>query len=217
MNPHRPLRTRLTVWGLVVVLLAAMVTAATLLAWGARQTALTDSEAQVVRFAAGAEASINRTLLSFDVLLASTEELLDLAAVSRAQFNPEGAGQLLRGAARQNLMVRYVVLLAEGREVVASSDQAGLRVAQELPAGFLEQSLQQASPSLMLSAPVTSSLSSERVLYMARQVRMSDGERLLAIAQVPASMLVSVLMQGVDIPGLEVTLERSGGEMLIGA
>ncbi len=217
MNHYRPLRTRLTVLGLVGLMLAALVTAAALLVWSSRQTSLNDSEAQVVRFAAGAEASINRALLSFDVLLASTEELLDLAAVSRAQFNPQGAGQLLRGAARQNLMVRYVVLVAEGREVVASSDQAGLRVADELPPGFFEESLRQSTPSLLLSTPVISSVSSERVLFMARQVRMADGERLLAIAQVPSSMLVSVLMQGVDIPGLEVTLERSDGEMLIGA
>ncbi|RYF25374.1 MAG: EAL domain-containing protein [Comamonadaceae bacterium] len=211
------LRMRIAVWGLVTLMLAALIGAAASLVWSARQTSLKDSEAQVVRFTAGAEASINRALLSFDVLLASTEDLLDLSAVSRAQFNRQGAGQLLRGAARQNLMVRYVALLGAEGGVVAASDQAGLRVADELPTGFFEESMRQPVPTLMLSAPVVSSVSSERVIFVARHVRMADGERLLAVAQVPSGMLVSVLMQGVDIPGLEVTLERGGGEMLIGA
>ena len=217
MKMASPFRMRVAVWGVVGLLLAALVTAAALLVWSARQTSLNDSEAQVMRFTTGAEASLNRALLSFDVLLASTEDLLDLAAVSRAQFNPQGAGQLLRSAARQNLMVRYVTLLGEDGSVVAASDQAGLRVADELPAGFLEQGLRLTVPTLLLSAPVVSAVSSERVIFMARHVRMADGERLLAVAQVPSGMLVSVLMQGVDIPGLEVTLERGDGEMLIGA
>jgi hypothetical protein len=67
-----------------------------------------------------------------------------------------------------------------------------------------------------MSAPQLSAASSERVLYVARPLRLGDGTHLLALAQVPVDALVPVLMQGLSMPDLEVTLERGRGEMLIG-
>ena len=209
-------RTRFAVWAGVSLMLAALVLATTSLVWNARTTALAESEAQVKRFASGAEAAMNRALLSFDVLLASTGDLLDLSTSPRVELGGQGARQLLRSAARQNLMVRYVVLMDENRNVVAASDQAGFNAARDLPSGFFEEAMGQAVPVLMASPPTVSFSSSERVIFFARHVTMAGGKRLLALAQVPSSMLVSVLMQGVDIPALEVTMEHGGGDVLLG-
>ncbi|SDZ37145.1 diguanylate cyclase (GGDEF) domain-containing protein [Delftia lacustris] len=205
------------VWGLVVCFLVALALAAAALNRGIRKNALADSEARITRFMAGAEAALNRALLGFDVLLASTDDLLGLSFSPSGWLDSPSVSLLLRSAARQNLMVRYVALLDGRGRVLASSDPAGTRLAVELPAGFLRTAMEQPVSSLVVSAPMVSFASSERVLYVARHLRMGDGSRLLAVAQVPTAMLVSVLMQSVDIEGLEVTLERSGGELLISA
>jgi diguanylate cyclase (GGDEF)-like protein len=207
-------RIRLTVWGLVACFLGALALATGALAWSVRKSALADCEAQVKHFVAGAEAAVNRALLGFDVLLAGTDELLGLSA-SSGPFDAPAASQLLRSAARQNLLVRHVALLDSAGKVLASSDPAGARLSVELPVGFLRSALEQPVSTLVVSAPAVSFASSERVLYVARHIRKGDGTHLAAVAQVPVAMLVSVLMQSVDIAGLEVTLERRGGELLL--
>lgn len=69
---------------------------------------------------------------------------------------------------------------------------------------------------LVISAPTVSFSTSEQVLYFGRYIRMADGSRVLAVAEVPTAMLASVLMQGTDIANLEVTLERGNGLLLFG-
>ncbi|SFE30711.1 bifunctional diguanylate cyclase/phosphodiesterase [Paracidovorax konjaci] len=215
--PAMSLRLR----GAVLIAMAAfvlgLVAAAGGLILNARHAALAESEAQVTRFSAGAEAALNRALLGLDVLLASTDDMIDLWRVREPRPDPAFVGQLLRNAARQNILVRTVVLLDARRTVVASSDAIGARVPSELPTGFFDEVISQGMPTLALSAPTVSFASSERVLYAARPIRSEDGERLVAVLQVPVSMLVAVLAQGADIPGLEVTFERGRGDLIIGS
>ena len=208
--------TRIAVWAAAGCLLTALVLATALLIWNVRKTALSESEAQVVRFISGAEAAMNRSLLSFDVLLASTGELLDLPGRVDEELSGQGARQLLRSAARQNLMVRYVAVMDESGKVVAASDLSGLNAARDLPPGFFDEAISQPVPVLVASPPTVSFSSSERVIFFARTLQVSRERRLLALAQVPVNMLVSVLMQGADIPALEVTMEHGAGDVLLG-
>ena len=207
-------RLCLTVCCAVGAVLAALALAVGGLLWNTHGEALRASEARVTRFVAGAEAGMNRALLSFDVLLATTEESLGMAA--RTRFDAQSAGMQLRRAARQNPMVRYVMLLdAQGR-LLASSAVGGGQQNVQLPGGFLASAMAPAVATLTVSAPQLNRVSSERVLYMARQLQLADGTRLLAVAQVPVDALVPVLLQGLASPGLEITLERGQGEVLIG-
>ncbi|CAM3355295.1 EAL domain-containing protein [Paracidovorax anthurii] len=210
-------RLRWAVGAAVAVFVLALGSAAMGLIWNARHVALVESEAQVGRFTAGAEAALNRALLGLDVLLASTDDMLDLWHERDPQPDAVFIGQLLRSAARQNILVRTVVLMDGQRTVVASSDGFGARVPLELPMGFFDEVLAQSVPTLAVSAPTVSFASSERVIYVARPIRSEGGGRLVAVLQVPVSMIASVLTQGADIPGLEVTLERGRGELLIGS
>ncbi len=210
-----PSRIKAYVWAGAAVFVAAVVAVAGALAWNARQAALADSEAQATRFVAGAEAALNRSLLAVDVLLASMDELLGLSNAMTAWVDADTASQRLRGSARQNLMVRYVAVLDGTGKTVASSDPAGGSLQVQLPAGFLESVLEQPVSMLMVSAPVVSFASSERVLYFARHLRMADSSRVVAVAELPVSALSSVLVQGVDISGLQVTLERATGQLLL--
>ncbi len=210
-----PSRIRAYVWAGAAVFVAAVVAVAGTLAWNARQAALADSEAQATRFVAGAEAALNRSLLAVDVLLASMDELLGLSNAMPKWLDPDTASQRLRGSARQNLMVRYVAVLDGSGKALASSDPAGASLSVQLPAGFLESVLEQPVSTLMVSAPVVSFASSEKVLYFARHLRMADSSRVVAVAELPVSALSSVLVQGVDISGLQVTLERATGQLLL--
>jgi diguanylate cyclase (GGDEF)-like protein len=210
-----PLRIRAFVGSGVVMFVVAVVLVAATLAWNARKVALADSEAQGTRFVAGAEAALNRSLLAVDVLLASTDEMLGLSTAMTDWIDPEFASQRLRSSARQNLMVRYVAVLDGTGKALASSDASGGEVQVQLPLGFLAAVMGQPVSTLMISAPVISFASSERVLYVARSLRMADSSTVVAVAELPVAALSSVLVQGVAINGLQVTLERAGGQLLL--
>ncbi len=200
--------------GLAASFVLAVVTAAVSLIWSNRQAALAGSEAQAARFVVGAEAALNRSLLGVDVLLASMDELLNLSNSMVDWIDPKLASRLMYGAARQNLTVRHLALIdAQGR-VLASSDQDGAQHRLDLPSGFINEVLAQPVSTLMVSVAAVSFSSSERVLYLARSIQLADRSKLLAVAEMPAALLNSILVQGVDISGLEVTLERGDGQLL---
>ena len=214
-EPTTPLRIKAYVWAGVAVFVVAVVLVATALAWNARKVALADGEAQATRFVAGAEAALNRSLLAVDVLLASMDELLGLSAPMVDRVDADSASQRLRSSARQNLMVRYVALLNREGETLASSDPAGKALVVRLPPDFLQSVLAPSVSTLMISAPIVSFASSERVLYLARHLQTARGAQVVAVAELPVSALSAVLVQGVDISGLQVTLERAGGQLLL--
>ena len=211
-----PARIRFTVWSLVAALLGVIAVGAVYEIWNARQRALADSAAQAKRFIAGAEAAFNRSLLGIDVLLAGTDEFLGLSATVPQWVDAEAASHLMRNAASQNLMVRFVALVDDKGRLFASSEPVGAAMQRELPPAFIADAMAQPMSTLVVSAPVDSAASLERVLYFGRYIRMADGSNLLAVAEVPTAMLTTVLMQGTDIAGLEVTLERGGGQLLLG-
>ncbi|QTN27875.1 EAL domain-containing protein [Rhodoferax sp. AJA081-3] len=211
-----PARIRITVWGLVLALVAMIALASSYQIWNAHRRALADSQAQATRFMAGAESAFNRSLLGIDVLLAGTDEFLGLSTTVAQWVDAEAAGHLLRSAAGQNLTVRFVALVDEKGKLFASSEPVGARVERELPQAFIDEAMAQPMSTLVVSAPVDSAASLERVLYFGRYIRMADGSNLLAVAEVPIAMLTTVLMQGTDIAGLEVTLERGNGQLLLG-
>jgi diguanylate cyclase (GGDEF)-like protein len=210
-----PIRFPVMVWGLVACFLLALALATWGLVWNVNKSALHEREDQVSHFVAGAESSMTRALLGLDVLLASTDEMLGLSKSSGAAWDAAAASQQLRRAARQNLMVRQVVLMDAAQRVLASSEPVGQDAKLELPEGFAKEVMARPLPSLVMSAPDVNASSFERVVYVGRQIRSAQGT-LLAVAQVPTTMLASVLMQSVDIPGMEVTLERLSGELLLG-
>ncbi len=206
---------RLTIGALVLTFLLALGTVAAMLVSSARVEALNDNKAQLTRFVSVADAALNRAFLSIDVLLASTDDLLDLSTSMVAWPRADATSALLRGIMRQNLLVRSVALLDQQGSVLASSDPAGAQWPLQLPGGLLQRVLAPSMSTLVVSAPAVSFASAEQVLYFARYFRMPDGTQLVAVAEVPTAALVSILLQGVDIQGLEVTLERAQGGVLL--
>jgi len=214
MSDFHPKRTRLGVLGLAGLFLMSLGLAAASLVWNARQIALTQSEAQAVRFVSGAEAALNRSLLGIDVLLASMDDLLFLSKMQTDWINTATANRLMLVSAQQNMMVRLTLLLDAEGQVLASSSPDGADLAVNLPPEFLNQVLAHTVSTLTISAPTLSFASSEQVLYLGRFIKLADGSRVAAVAELPVALLNTIMIQGVDIEGLQVTLERSTGQLL---
>ena len=209
-------RVNATIGGAIATFLIAITLTATGMVWQTREAALQEGETRAVRVASGAVASLNRSLLGMDVLLASMDELLGLAGRAKSTVNPRAANQLLSDAVQQNLLVRYVALIDSQANVIASSRLADAHSALLLPDGFVQSALAELGSSLSISSPAPSTASAEGVVYLARHFRMADGARVLAIAELQIGMLTAVMVQGAEVSGLEVTLERSSGQLIAG-
>lgn len=213
MRPRLP-KAVATVVGLALLFTVLVAVMAALLISENRRTALADSEAQAERFVSGAEAAINRSLLGVDVLLSSMDTMLDLSALVAEWIDVAQANRILQTTMRQNLLVRQVALLDPVGKVIASSDPSGAELKITLPPGFVNEALDLPVSTLIISAPVVNTNTSEKVLFFARHIKLADASRLLAIAEIPVSQLTTILVQGVDISGLEATVERANGQLL---
>lgn len=209
-------RIRAYLWLGVSFFVGAVILLALVLLINTRQNALSDSAQQINRFVSGAEAAFNRSLLSIDILLAGTDEWLETMP-SLAALSKEDVSRQLRTSSRQNLLIRYVALVNADGKTFGSSDAAGERIVLKMPADFLSSVLSQQVPTLKISSPTISFSSSEEVLYFGRRLQLKDGTVLAAVAEVPAVGLSSILLSGLDIDGLETTLERIDGHLLFGS
>ena len=198
------------VWASVSALVVAAVGAAAGLNAQGERNAIRETEVRVERFVSGAEAVLNRTLIEIDLLLADKSYLLS----SDGGFERDVAEPKLRGVLKRNLEFRDMAVIdAEGRVLAAAREQTE-RLGVPLPAQFAERVLGQATPMLAISSPVRNPATSELALYFARPIDLTPGRRVLAVAEVPVSIVTTILAQSVQIPGLVVTLERDDGELL---
>lgn len=216
MKPHFPRRVTAIVYGVAILFLATAATVATVIVWEAHQKTLSDHESQAVRFVAGSEAALNRALLSVDMLLAGANELLRDSTAGSAGVNAGRfeAHRLLDNVVRQNLLVRHVAFVDASGTVIASSDRRGAQLPLALPAGFVSSVLANPVSTLAISAPASSLVTSQNVLFFARAVTLADGARMVGVAEVQLSLLATIMTQGAGIRGLEVTLERDAGPLL---
>ncbi|WP_293660953.1 EAL domain-containing protein [Rhodoferax sp. OV413] len=191
-------------------LIMAVALSGGMLAANLRSDAIGNGKEQAERFVTGAQTAVNRSFLGIDVLLFGLHKLLELEnAQAKDLKNPEVL-TLMEGATRQNMMVHHVWLLSADGEVLTGSD----RTAPGMPGSFAQQTLAQAAPALNVSQPVMSPHSAEEVLFFARPLPLGDGAAVLAVAEVPVSLITAILVQGADISQLEVTLERGNGQLL---
>lgn len=211
-----PQPSRVTTFILVAtgLFVAMVIIAVAALILNSRNEDLSSSEEQAIRFTNGASMALNRNLLGVDILLASINEVLGLSMSMVDWIDLPTASQALTRAAQQNMLMRNLSLLDQQGNILATSNPAGKSGPLHLPTGFLEEALAQPVSTLVISAPAVSDLSAESVLYLARHVHLADTSLVLAIAEVPINLLTGIMVQGVDIPGLEVTFERTNGQLL---
>ena len=128
--------------------------------------------------------------------------------VGPAEQDPARRGQAQPGIPRSGRHRRATAACSPPR---ASRPR---RLGLPLHAAFIRDTLAQATPALAISAPVLNPATSERAIYFARAVTLGPDRRVLAVAEVPVSIITTILAQSVQIPGLVVTLERDDGQLL---
>ena len=210
-------RATAAIYGLAGLFLLSLTLATVGLLWASRQSELDNSEAQALRFISGAEAALNRNLLGVDMLLASMDDLLALSNSQPDWIVAPRASRLMQGAVQQSMAVRFVALVNSQGQVLASSEASGAALALSLPPDFVTDVLAQPMSTLRVSAPMVSFASADRVLYFARHIKLADGSRIVVVAEVQVHFLTTLMTQGVDISALEVTLERTAGQLLASA
>ncbi|PJC19489.1 MAG: diguanylate cyclase, partial [Comamonadaceae bacterium CG_4_9_14_0_8_um_filter_57_21] len=213
MSPLKTRHLELTVLAVVMAFLLALTLAVSSLIWREHEDALRNSAAQSSRFVGGAVAALNRTLLGIDVLLASLEESLALSEQHLDTLDTAQASAMLRSIVGRNLMLRRLALLDAQSHVLAASSFSTIPA---LPDDFFTRVSAPQVFDLKISAPVRENSNDEHVLFLARQLKLADGTRVVALAEVLVMQLNTIMVQGADISGLEVTLERSNGQLLAG-
>ena len=213
MSPLKTRHLELTVLAVVMAFLLALTLAVSSLIWREHEDALRNSAAQSSRFVGGAVAALNRTLLGIDVLLASLEESLALSEQHLDTLDTAQASAMLRSIVGRNLMLRRLALLDAQSHVLAASSFSTIPA---LPDDFFTRVSAPQVFDLKISAPVRENSNDEHVLFLARKLKLADGTRVVALAEVLVMQLNTIMVQGADISGLEVTLERSNGQLLAG-
>jgi len=198
------------IWSAVTLLVIATAGATAWLIERGEHDANAEAELRMQRFAAGAEAALNRTLLGIDLLLADMSDLV----LPEGTLDRESAERRLRGVVRRDLTYRDLAVIDGAGNVLAAASEQTARLGMPLPKTFVHDTFAQPSPTLAISPPILNFATSERALYFARAIQLRPGQRVLAVAEVPISIVTTILAQSIQIPGLEVTLERDDGQLL---
>lgn len=215
MTPSVSLLRRLgrsTIWAIALSFCAAVTTVAFLASKRGTEESVAERERQAVQFASGAETALNRSLVGVDMLLGALDghlRSLDLAH----GLNADSIHALLEGPQAINQLVTNLAVISNGR-VIGAARTSTLRTGMRLPAGFEKDALADAVPRMHVSIPLFNPVSSERSLYMARPVRLGDDQRVLLVAEVPVSVVATIMAQAVDVPGLTLTLETDSDRLL---
>ncbi|MGM9487724.1 ATP-binding protein [Ideonella sp. YS5] len=213
MNP--PKRVQWIIAAFVGVFVGTVLAAAIALVNSSEREALDAARQRAEHFIASAEASLNRTLLGIDVMLAGTDLLLKPHLLPNGTHDVTGLQSQLRTTISQNLLVRDLVLMRPDGTVLAGAQPDSARLGLPLPPGFVASAMALPSPQLVISPPLVNFVTAERMVYFARPVDLGGGSRVLAVAEVPAALVASLLSQAADIEGMVATLERDDGVLLV--
>ncbi len=199
--------------------LGVLGTAQSLISSGKKE-ALQQGRNQTERALASAEAALNRTLLSVDVMLSGVEELVRPATSAEGKIDAAQAQSMLAGLVRRNLLVRDITLLGAQGETVAGAQTRDVSMSTQneidprWPPGFVNHVWEQNTSSLVIGPAIRSPFTTETVLHLGRPYITSGGQRGVVVAEVPLQLVASVLAPGATVDGMQITLERDDGQLL---
>ncbi len=210
--PHMRL-LRGAVLAAVCAILVAQAVATKLLVDRARETALAAAQDTADRISRAVEASINRSFVQVDAMLAGLPAILGEFARGEA-FDANAAGRVLRELNNQNFTFRDVLVVGLDGRPLASSLAVSRR--RPLPVD-VNSAFVDVSPNaggVMIGGPARNPATGEWALFFARPVTIQGLGPVYAVAEVPVPVVAALLAAGGSAPGLRVTLERDEGTLL---
>jgi len=205
-------RIRIAILLAAAALLFAQWFATSLLVGRAREAALAGAASTVQRVAHAVEASLNRSFVQVDAMLAGLPAILGPLASGDA-LNVELANRVLRELNNQNFTFRDVLLVGSDGMPVATGMPVSRR--RRLPSAITASfSSGSRAGAVLIGGPFRNPASGEWSLYMVRRVTLPRFGPLLAVAEMPVPVLSSLLAAGGLGAGLRMTLERDDGTLL---
>jgi len=201
-------------WATAALLALAVIGVALALIEASRNAALRSADNQVSQLVAAAETEVNRNLMSVDLILAGLPDSLQPALVPGG-FDAEAAYRVLGALQERQLMFADLTLVDESGGTLTSALAATRRTDIGAPAELLARAFNPAARMMQVSAPLIGKVSGERSLLLARAVDLPGAPPLVALAEVPSSLLLSVVSSREATSGVVLTLERSDGVVLI--
>ncbi len=201
-------------WAAAALLVLAVVGVALALIESGRRAALRSADYQVSQLVAAAETEINRNLMSVDLILAGLQDALQPAVIPGG-FDAEAAHRVLGALQERQLMFADLTLVDESGGTLTSSLEATRRTDIGVPAELLTRAFNPNGRVMQVSAPLIGRASGERSLLLARAIDLPGAPPLVAVAEVPSSLLLSVASSRELSSGAVLTLERGDGVVLI--
>ena len=165
----------------------------------------------VQRVARVAESTVNRHFLSVDGTLAGLSPVLGQIARDGA-IDRGAASRMLRDLNFQNLNFRDIIVLrADGRPWASALAGSRNRPSPVDPARLAEARNNGAA---VISGPVRNTLTGEWTLFFLRSLDLPGAEPLVVAAEVPVSLLATMLAPLGEVPGLRLSVERADGQLL---
>ncbi|MCU0937919.1 MAG: ATP-binding protein [Burkholderiaceae bacterium] len=212
---RRAVRFAALLWSLTALVVVAVLGAAATMIAVLRQDAIDGASDRLARFSANATASINRSLVEVDLLLAGLQAALATRAFADLEAAAGDDRLALSGMARQSLLVRDIALVDLRGRVLAAVQPATREVGFALSSDFLASlSAPGAQVAMTLSAPTLNFSTGEHSLHFARVVTFADGQRAALVAEVQVSALQRELSPALALPGVVTLLERDHGQVL---
>jgi len=204
---------RLAVMAAAFAILLAQLVATVLLLERARDAALTSATDTASRVGRAVEASINRSFVQVDAMLAGLPAIL-APAIREGRFDAAGASRVMRELNNQNFTFRDVLLVGADGIPIATSLIVSRRRPLPLALGSAFLDTGPNAGGVMIGGPVRNPATGEWALFFARPLTMPGLGAVTAVAEVPVQVVTSLLALGGDVPGLRVTLERDDGTLL---
>jgi diguanylate cyclase (GGDEF)-like protein/PAS domain S-box-containing protein len=168
-----------------------------------RERAIDAAQVRVEQTAKLAIAIVNRQLLQVDSMLASLPNALN--APGGSQPTRAGAHRLMQALHAQAFAFRNVSLVNADGSVWASAKANPQGRPLDL-APFPLQTMQPTAAATRLVGPVRSAISGEWSLMLVRKVTIGLDDGMLAVAEVPVSVLTSQFAPLTDTPGMSVRM-----------
>ncbi|MBR0643614.1 ATP-binding protein [Plastoroseomonas hellenica] len=211
MSHTRSLRVAIILAATALILAQAVVTG--LLVNRAHDAQVAAARETVERVAHGVEASINRSFVQVDAMLAALPAVL-APYTRQSGFDPAVINRMLQEMNHQSFTYRDVLLLRlDGTPVVAALPVSRRRrLPLSLQSDFAEVATRGGSVSI--GGPVKNPNTGEWSLFFARNVTIAGTGPMIAVAEVPVPLVQTLLSVGGVRSGLRVTLERSDGKLM---
>jgi len=214
MRPTSLRRLLALTWTTAAALVLAVTVATLVLIEASRNEALRNADNQVSRLVVAAETDINRNLMSVDLILAGLPGDLK-PALKAGGLDTEAAHQILGALQDRQLMFADLTLVDESGKSVTSALSASPRADFGTPPELLARVRSPGALVMQVSAPLIGRASGERSLLLARALELPGAPPMIALAEVPSSLLLSVASASEGTSGAVLTLERDDGFVLV--